>query len=80
MLNCIWHIDLGERVVETDEYVKLLKTKGYYKTPWEAQAAKEKSRQKKLGEPNEKNDEKTGHNLHSKTIETSANGHESSDR
>lgn len=64
MLHCIWHKTLGERVVESEEFHKLLATGDYYKTPWDAKKARD------LGDKHEKVNERSRHNLHSASAKT----------
>jgi len=60
MLHCIWHKTLGERVVDTEEFNRLLNTGDYFKTLWEAKKSLEdKDHEKANG---------TRHNLHSAPI------------
>lgn len=71
MLNCIWHITLGERVVQTEEFNKLLTTGDYFRTPWEAKKARE--------ERENGNEQRARHDLHSTTTETCDDKREAND-
>lgn len=71
MFNCVWHISSALRVVETDEFLKLLSTGDWFKTEKEAKTENDQ-RNLIIEEKNHGGLQRERHNLHSTSTVTSS--------